>query len=412
MHVAVLGAGVAGVTSAYFLATQGCDVTLIERASAPAAGTSFANGAQLSYSFTDALARPSFLPTIPGLLFGRDDAIRVSLRARPSLWGWGLRFLAQCTTRRARDNTLFVLQLALRSADHLEHIREQTGIEFSHQRGGKLVLLPEDANLDAARAQAALKARHGCETTLLTLQQAASLEPALAHFEGRYAGAIHSARDEVGDPRAFAAALTAWLCEHRDLRTRFRVTASGLRTDGGRLRSVLTDDGPVNADAVVVCLGSGSPALLRGTAVAAPVYPVRGYSVTLPRAEGSPNISITDVARRVLYCPLGERMRISGFADFLGHDGGRDDERIATLKRIAARIAPSAADYDVADSEPWAGNRPMTPDGRPRTGRTAIPGLFVNFGHGMLGWTLAAATGHDVAQAVLAAGGHRGEGLK
>lgn len=405
MKVLVLGAGVAGVTSAYFLAMQGCDVTLVERAAAPAAGTSFANGGQLSYSFTDALARPSFLPTIPGLLLGRDQAIRVNLRSRPPLWGWGLRFVIQCTPRRARENTVYVLKLALRSAGHLRGIREHTGIEFSHKAGGKLVLLGEGADLAAARATAALKRRFGCETTLLDMREATSLEPALESFAGRYVGAIYSDRDEVGDPRAFAAGLTAWLAEHRSLRTRFSTAATALRMDGGRLRGILTDAGPLDADAVVVCLGAQSPDLLRGTGIAAPVYPVRGYSLTLPRDSASPDISITDLERRVLYCPLGERMRISGFADFLGDDQTLDAERIATLKRVAAATAPRAAGFDAKDCEPWAGNRPMTPDGRPRTGRTPVPGLFVNFGHGTLGWTLAGATGHDVAQAVLAGDG-------
>ncbi len=402
MHVVVLGAGVAGVTSAYFLAMRGCDVTLVDRAAGPASGTSFANGGQLSYSFTDALARPSFLPKIPGLLLGRDPAIRVRLLSRPPLVRWGLSFLGQCTPRRARDNTVHVLRLALRSAERLRDIREHTGVEFAHAGGGKLVLLPEGSDLRTFRETAELKRSFGCETTLLGMREAEALEPALDGFTGRYAAAIFSARDEVGDARAFAAGLTDWLVAQRSLQTQFSVTATGLRLDGGRVRAVLTDRGPLAADAVVVCLGASSPALLEPLGVPAPVYPVRGYSLTLPCGPRAPAISITDLGRRLLFCPLAGRMRVSGFADFLGDDHDLDAERIGALKRMAAETAPAAADFSAADSAGWAGNRPMTPDGRPLTGSTRVRGLFVNCGHGTLGWTLAAATGHDVAEAVLA----------
>lgn len=402
MHVAVLGAGVAGVTSAYFLAMRGYDVTLVDSAAAPASGTSHANGGQLSYSFTDALARPSFLPKIPGLLLGRDPGIRVRLRSRPPLFRWGLAFLAQCTPRRARDNTVHVLGLALRSAERLREIRERTGIEFAHAGGGKLVLLPGGADLRSFRETADLKRSFGCDTTLLDMREALSLEPALEGFPDRYAAAIYSARDEVGDARAFAANLTNWLAEHRSLQTRFSVTATGFEMHGGRVSAVLTDQGPLTVDAVVVCLGAASPSLLEPFGIRVPVYPVRGYSLTLPRGPRAPGISITDLARRLLFCPLDGRMRISGFADFLGDDRDLDAERIGALKQMAQETAPGAADFSAADAADWAGSRPMTPDGRPLTGSTSVRGLYVNCGHGTLGWTLAAATGQDVAEAVMA----------
>lgn len=400
MQVVVLGAGVAGITSAYSLAARGFDVTVVDRADAVATGTTFANGGQLSYSFTDALARPSFVPGIPGLMLGRDPAIRVRLLSQPMLAGWGLRFLAQCTDRKARRNTVAVLELALRSANRLAMICEASGIEFSHRKDGKLVLLPEGADLDASRKAIALKKRHGSETAMLSLAEAIALEPAVAEMSGKYAAALYSANDETGDSRVFTVALADWLAKNRGVRLRLSEPVTGLLIDKGRVTGARTVNGELAADAVVVCLGAGSPAVLRDAGVSAPIYPVRGYSISVPRASASPRISITDLKRRILYCPLGEQMRVSGFADFVGFSDRDDNKRIALLRTIARNTAPHAADYDAPESSPWAGSRPMTPDGRPLTGASGVPGLFVNCGHGMLGWTLAAATGHDVAEAV------------
>ncbi len=401
MQVAVLGAGVAGVTCAYYLASRGVAVTLVERAAEPAAGASFANGGQLSWSFTDALARPALLAALPRVICGRDPAIRLRPFREPPLTAWGLRFLAQCTAARARANTLAVLELALASARLLAELREATGIEFAHAADGKLVLLPPGTPLAEARALADLKRRAGCETAVLGPAEARALEPALASFAADYAGAVHAERDEVGDARAFTRGLAAWLAVRGRVETRYGTTVTGLALERGRLRAVLCDSGELRADAAVVCLGDASRALLRGVGLRAPIYPVRGYSLTLPRGLRAPAISITDPARRILFCPLGGRLRVSGFADFSGGDGRDDDRRIGDLRRAARALAPSAADWTEKDDSPWAGNRPMTPDGRPLTGPTSISGLYLNCGHGMLGWTLAAATGERVARAVL-----------
>lgn len=402
MQVAVLGAGVTGVACAYYLAARGADVTLIERAAEPAAGASHANGGQLSYSFTDALARPAFLATLPRLLAGRDPGCRVRLPGKPPLAGWALAFLRQCTSARARANTLAVLDLAMRSSLLLKELIEATGIEFAHSGGGKLVLLPPGANLDAARQNAELKRRAGCETSVLSLAEAQSLEPALAGFPGDYAGAVYAPRDEVGDARAFTRSLAAWLAGQAGVDLRCGTAVSGLETQAGRLVAVSTDSGRLPVDAAVVCLGAGTRPFLRKQRLRAPIYPVRGYSLTLPRGTQGPSISVTDLGRRILFCPLDGRMRVSGFADFVGDDTSGDAGRIDELRRLAASVAPAAADWGSAADEAWAGDRPMTPDGRPLIGPTPVDGLWLNSGHGMLGWTLATATGHAVAEAVCA----------
>lgn len=400
MRVVVLGAGVAGATSAYYLAARGYDVTVIEREAEAARGTTFANGGQLSYSFTDALARPSFIPTLPGLLLGRDPAIRIRPWNRPYLLPWSLRFLSQCTTRRARENTLAVLSLALRSRERLADIREQTRVQFTYAGKGKLVLLPSATDLATVRAGIRMKREHGCETELLDMPAATALEPALDGFTDQYAAAIYSAADEVGDARLFTQGILDWLVREKGVDVRYGTCAARIDSRGGRFRSVETGNDSFTGDALVVALGHESDTILRTAGLHVPIYPVRGYSMTLPRGTQAPAISITDTRRRVLWCPLGDSMRVSGFADFVGDSSALDSERQALLGAVAEAIAPQAADYAAESRAPWAGSRPMTPDGRPLTGPTRTPGIFVNCGHGMLGWTLAAATGDDVAAAV------------
>jgi len=403
MHVAVLGAGVVGVSSAYYLATRGHDVTLFDRAPEPAAGTSHANGGQLAYSFADALAHPSMLAAIPGMLLGRDPAMQVNLWSDLSLVGWGMSFLAQCTAKRARANTGAVLALARESAMRLDEIADATGVDYAHVKSGKLMLLPPGSNLDAARKSVELKCAQGCETALLTMQQAVALSPQLAHFPLDYAAAVHAPGDAVGDARDFSIRLAAWLQEHRSVECRYGVQVTSIDVRSGKARGVATDKGLVSADAVLVCLGSDSPALLRSTGLRMPIYPLRGYSITLPPGSAVPEISITDVKRRIVFSRLGGRIRIAGLADFVGPDHARDAERIADMKKTAMTIAPEFADYGATDVEGWAGDRPMTPDSRPRVGASSIPGLYLNCGHGMLGWTLAAATAHSVAAEISAA---------
>lgn len=400
MHVLILGAGVVGVSSAYYLARQGHDVTLVDRAADPAAGTSYANGGQLAYSFVDALAQPSLLSEIPGLLLGRDPAMHVQLFARPSLVAWGLSFLGQCTQKRARNNTLAVLDLAQRSAKCLADLRQSTGIQFAHQRVGKVMLLPAGSNLAAAEESIELKRAHGCDSSLLSIDNVRERFPELQHFPLPYAGALYAPGDEVGDARIFAHELTCWLEQNRGLEWQGGVTVDELDVRRGVVRGVKSSAGDIAADAVLVCLGVESCKVLRPVGVAAPIYPLRGYSVTLPAGPATPSVSVTDMQRRIVFSKMNGHVRIAGLADFVGDDHARDASRIKSLLETARAIAPDYAEYRAADSAPWAGDRPMTPNSRPLVGATKVAGLYLNCGHGMLGWTLAAATGKQAAAAI------------
>lgn len=398
MRVVVLGAGVVGVTTAYYLSRLGCDVTVVDRARSVCSGASFGNAGQLSYSFTDSLAKPGFLAQIPQLLLGRSRESRV--KVTPDLVSWGMRFVAQCTTRKARQNTLAVLDIALRSAELLSELRDELDLDFSYRHAGKLVLLSDESELAGARASSELKKKRGCETKILSRSEALDVEPALDDMSEEFIAAVYSEIDDVADSNKFTSGLQEWLEARGAADFRLESRASRLLTRNGRACGIATDDDEIEADAVVVCLGAWSHELLRPTGINPHIYPVRGYSISLPPGPAAPNVSMTALRHKLVYSRINGFMRIAGFADFLGFDTAADVDRARTLLDSARRLAPGAADYDTDDPIIWGGFRPMTPDGRPQVGKTRIDGLYLNTGHGMLGWTLACATGFDAARAV------------
>ena len=402
MRVVVLGAGVVGVTTAYYLSRLGCDVTVVDRAPAVGSGASFGNAGQLSYSFTDSLAKPGFIAQIPQLILGRSRESRVKLT--PDLVRWGMRFVAQCTTRKARQNTLAVLDIALRSADLMAELRDELDLDFHYRQAGKLVLLSDEAELAGARASSELKKERGCETSILTRREAVDIEPALSDMSEEFVAAVYSEGDDVADSNRFVSGLQEWLESRGAAEFRLDSRATGLLTRDGRAYGIATDDDEIEADAVVVCLGAWSHDLLRSAGINPHIYPVRGYSISLPPGPSAPAVSMTALRYKLVYSRINGFIRIAGFADFLGFDTAADDARASALLDSARRIAPQAADYDSKEQVTWGGFRPMTPDGRPQVGPTRIDGLYLNTGHGMLGWTLACATGLEAAQAV--AGSH------
>lgn len=398
MHVIVLGAGVVGVTTAYYLSQQGCHVTVIDRAPDVAKEASFANGGQLSYSFTDALARPGFIASIPGLLLGQDQGTQ--LRLAPGLFGWGLRFLGQCTSRHAEQNTVAVLKTAMRSAVLMDELRERVPFEFFHRKAGKLVLLSNRGEVRAAKATSKLKNAYGCDTEILTRAEASEVEPAIEHMTVDVLAAVYSRSDEVADAYSFTAGLRDWLQETGSVSFRLGASVNQIVTENGCAKAVVVDGETMDADATVVCMGAWSNKMLRSVGVNPQVHPVRGYSVTLPTGEASPSVSITALRHRMVFSRINGFMRIAGFADFRGFRTTGDQRRSRHLLELAQQIAPHAADYACSDPQYWGGFRAMTPNGRPRVGATGVHRLYMNTGHGMLGWTLACASGYDAAQAV------------
>ena len=402
LHVAVLGAGVTGVTAAYYLSQQGHRVTVIDRAGEAAAETSHANGSQLSYSYTDPLAQPSLLKLMPGAMLGSDRGIRMAMLGNFRLYDWGPAFLRECTAGRARENMLAVLDIALRSSQLLDELMESVELSFSWRKAGKLVLLSTEAEAVMARERCELKRAAGCDVDVLEPQEAIEREPTLADMQQEIAAAVYAPGDAVGDARAFSVGLAAWLQRERGVEFRFGTTIEGLHLTADRLQAVELGDDRLEVDAAVVSMGPWSTELLSRYGVRLPIYPIRGYSVTLPAGSRAPTVSITSVANRIVWSRLGDQVRIAGFADFVGMDTRGDAERVQQLVDVAERVAPQAADYRASQRHPWGGFRPVTPDSRPRVGRTRIPGLYINTGHGVLGWTLACATAESLAATVSA----------
>ncbi len=398
MHVVVIGAGVIGVTTAYYLSQLGCRVTVVDRAKDVAGEASFGNAGQLSYSFTDALARPEFVLKIPSLVAGRDDAYVVKLA--PALIPWGMRFLTQCTNGRAAANTVAVLKTAMRSEQLMNKLRAQMPFEFSHRSAGKLVLLGSDAELNAAEKNVALKKQHGCTTEILTPRDAVEREPSIADMRIDFVAAVYSEHDCVADSRAFCRGLRETLEDSGLVEFRLGVTVRRLVRTGARVSAIDVEGGDIEADAFIVCTGAWSNELLRPLGIDPQIYPVRGYSVTLPPGQSAPDVSVTVLNKKIVFSRINGDIRVAGFADFLGFRTEADPRRIGALIDIARESAPQAADYGAREIAQWGGFRPMTPDGRPRVGASGVDGLYLNTGHGMLGWTLACASGHDVASLV------------
>lgn len=400
MHVAVLGAGVIGVTTAYYLTERGHSVTILDRADDVANGASGGNGGQLSYSFTDAMASPALLGKMPRIIAGLNPAFYVRPPMTFDMIRWGLAFLNQCTTAKHRKNTLAILQLATRSGELMAELRARTSVEFSHRRAGKLVMLDGPAGLEEAKQACAMKLEFGCDARVITLEQAIEIEPALARMPNNYTGAIYSKSDEVGDPLAFTSGLGKWLTVNRDTELQLNTTIHNIISKNQKLVRLETDKGPLKVDAVVVCLGAWSQQLLRPLGIRTNIYPMRGYSVTLPSTGGSNFVSITDLVSKTVFSRFGDQVRIAGFADFVGYRTTKDKTRTQTLLQVARKIAPDIANFPTKPAAEWGGFRPMTVDSLPIIGASRIDGVYLNTGHGMLGWTLACVSGHKLATSI------------
>lgn len=400
MHVVVLGAGVIGVTTAYYLSQNGHRVTVLDSAGELASGASAGNGGQLSYSFTDAMASPALLTKMPRLMMGLDPAFNIRPPVNSHLVRWGLSFLRQCTTSQNRENTTAILKLALRSADLMSEIRSSIPLDFSFRRAGKLVMLATQASVQEAEALCELKRSHGCEVSVVSYERAVEIEPAVKLMRHHYLGAVYSEHDEVGNSQSFTTGLGRWLSENRDVEFRLDTEVNNIVARNNALQGIDTSRGRLDTNAIVVCMGSWSGKLLRPLGIRTGIYPMRGYSMTLPAVEGSNHVSITDPGSKMVFSRLGDQMRIAGFADFVGYRTTKDHERVQDLLTTARKVAPAIADYEADSIHEWGGFRPLTPDSRPVAGPSKIDGLHLNTGHGMLGWTLACATSHDVAAGI------------
>jgi D-amino-acid dehydrogenase len=399
-RVVVIGGGVIGVTTGAALARRGLQVTVLERADILAGGATAGNGGQLSYSYSDALATPAILRDLPGLLAGLDPAFRIRVRLTPQFLTWILSFLGNCTGSRFTENTRAVLRLALLSRLALTRLTGRfPDLSFSHATAGKLHVYDDAAKLQRATASMALKNELGCEQRVLSRDEMLAIEPALSGSGRALVGAIYSPLDEAGDPQAFTRSLAAIAAREYGMEVMPRTVVERFMVDRGRIRAVDTSRGPIDGDVFVLTTGSDVPALARTAGLRVPVTPMKGYSITLPATEKAPVISITDTRAKIVFCRLGDRLRIAGMAELGRLDTSIDEHRIEVLLHAAKTCLPMAAHWH-EDPHAWAGLRPMTPDCRPIIGATRIANLFLNCGHGMLGWTLACGSAELTARGV------------
>ncbi|MGD9536478.1 MAG: D-amino acid dehydrogenase [Alphaproteobacteria bacterium] len=399
MKVLVLGAGVVGATAAYYLNRAGHEVTVIDRQGAAGMETSFANGGHVA-AFT---SHPWASPSVPRMLikwFGREDAPYL-MRLRPDLrqWFWGIRFLRNCTTARHNRTARHMLRLSTYSYEALKAVREAEGIAYDQRAKGVLHLFRTQRALDEAAHAEALIDDPRARGEVMDVARAVALEPALEQSRQLYAGAVYSAATETGDAHKFTQAIAAAAAKH-GADFRYGVTVRVLVREGSRITAVETDKGRFSADAVVLSLGAEGALLLRKVGVDVPIYPVKGYSVTLPTAgyNGTPSLGIHDEERRIVTSTYDGRFRAAGTAELVGYDRTITRSRADTVLSAIMEMFPNGG--DAARAERWTGLRPMTPDCAPLLGRTKLDNLYLDTGHGSLGWTLACGSGRVIADLV------------
>lgn len=404
MHIVIVGAGLAGVSAAWYLSQAGHRVSVVERNDGPALEASFANGGQISISHPEPWANPSAPMTVLRWL-GRDDApLLFRWPAEPARIAWCLRFLCECLPHRTRRNTLAIARLALRSGALLRALREETGIHYEALSRGVLHLYFTPAHLHHGETQQRVLEALGIAARMRTAEQCVELEPALAGVRDRLAGGMYGSEDESGDAQRFCTALTE-RCRDAGVNFMFGSTVDGIVVHDERVISIdITDAarrrGALTAGAYVVAAGSRSAALLRPLGLNVPIYPVKGYSATLAlhAPERAPVVSLTDESRRIVCSRLGDKLRIAGTAELNGYNKDIDPIRCDALLRWSEMMFPGVC--DLAEPHFWAGLRPTTPSNLPMIGRSRFSNLFLNTGHGTLGWTLACGSARALADII------------
>jgi D-amino-acid dehydrogenase len=404
MRVLVLGAGLLGVTSAYYLQQLGHEVRVVDRQSHPAAETSFANGGQISVCHAEPWARPDAPLKILRWL-GREDApLLFRLRADRHQWLWGLRFLRECTPGRARRNLEQLLRLGSYSRTQLQALRAATDIEYEQRTQGILHFYTNPAVFDSALGPTALMQELGCARRLLTPREAVTIEPALRSIEPRLVGATYTPEDESGDAQRFVRQL-AQHCEAAGVQFLPNHAVTALRAAQGRIDHVEATDAEgryqrLQADAYVLALGSFSPALAAPLGLRLAIYPAKGYSVTLPLRDAARafEVSMIDDEYKLVFSRLGDRLRIAGTAEFNGYSRALNPRRCQAIVQRFEQLFPGAG--ETAQAQFWSGLRPATPSNVPLIGRTHLPNLYLNTGHGTLGFTHACGSGLSIARIV------------
>jgi D-amino-acid dehydrogenase len=386
MRVVILGSGVIGVTSAYYLAKAGHDVTVIDRQPAPALETSFANAGQISPGYASPWAAPGIPLKAMKWMLQRHAPLSITPDGTTFQLKWMWEMLKNCTADRYATNKERMVRLAEYSRDCFKELRDESGIDYESRQRGTMQLFRTEAQFASAEKDIKVLQDSGVPYELLTREQLGSAEPALAQVKDKLVGALRLPNDETGDCQLFTTRL-AVMAEQLGVKFRYGVAIDRLAVSGNSITGVHCGDELVQADSYVVAMGAHSTTLLKNI-VDIPVYPMKGYSITVPITDAAraPVSTILDETYKIAVTRFEDRIRVGGMAEIAGFDLRLNPRRRATLEMVVNDLFPGAG--DTAQASFWTGLRPMTPDGTPIVGRTALGNLFLNTGHGTLGWTM------------------------
>jgi D-amino-acid dehydrogenase len=396
MRIIVIGGGVVGVASAYWLRLAGHEVALVEQDSEAGRGISAGNGGQLSYAYVEPLAGPDLWTKFPSILLGLDSAVRMRPDLSMESIRWGLAFLRQCVGKRQADSLKALLLLAAESHRALAELLADVPLAFDYAAAGKLILYRDAGSLARAGKLAQIKRDYGFRLEILDRAQCLALDPALSGYGDAFAGGVYAPEDAAGDCALFTRGLYAHLGNAMGVEVHGSTRALHLIARGGRIAGVELDRGECLADATVLANGIDASRLAATAGVKLPIEPVKGYSVTAPARPEAPFVSLTDRAEKIVFAHLGGRLRAAAFADLDGWSPAVNPDRARQLLALARRLLRHGAEGCRAEPV-WAGQRPMTPSGVPLIGESGVPGLYLNAGHGGLGWTLACGAGKRLA---------------
>ena len=400
MRVVVLGSGVVGVASAFYLAKSGHEVVVLDRQEGAGLETSFANAGQVSPGYSAPWAGPGIPVKAIKWLMMQHSPLVVRPGLDPKLYVWLAKMLANCTHEAYQRNKARMVRVAEFSRDALKALRQETGIHYDEREMGTLQLFRTQKQLDHVGEDTSVLEAYGVPFEVLDVAGCIAAEPALDRVKGKFVGGLRLPGDETGDAFLFTQRL-ADICAGRGVTFRHGVTVAGLQAEGGRITGVRLANGEmVTGDAYVAAMGSYTPALLGPLGIDLPIYPVKGYSITVPltNADAAPVSTVMDETYKVAITRLGDRIRVGGTAELAGFDLNLRDARRETLAYSVGDLFPEGGDISRATF--WTGLRPMTPDGTPIIGATRYANLFTNTGHGTLGWTMACGSGRVLADLV------------
>ncbi len=400
MRVVVLGAGIIGVTTAYYLARLGAEVEVLDRQRGPGLETSFANAGELSYGMTSPWAAPGIPWKAVKWIFMKHRPLLIHPSLSPAMWRWSAQMLANCNAESYAINKSRMVRISNYSRDSLTELMQDLPIEFDQRELGTLQLFRKYKQVEASRADQAILAKYDSPYEVLDRDGCIAAEPGLAHVANKFVGGLRLLADRTGDCRMFTQAL-AEEATRMGVSFRYNVNIQGVALESERIAGIETSEGRVTGERYVCSMGPYAPILLRSIGVRIPVYPIKGYSITLPitDADAAPRSTIMDETFKVAITRLGSRIRVAGQAVIAGYNQKLGRNATNSVRHVVTDLFPRGG--DVSRAEGWTGLRPMTPDGTPVIGPTRFDNLFLNTGHGTLGWTMACGSARIVADVVM-----------